>query len=93
MRERCYKSDIHRRKGIFFSLAFVLALLGFSKNGKDVGQLKKIQEMQPSPGWCGSVVECQPVNQRATGSIPSSGHMPGLRAPSPVGGTQEATTH
>ena len=30
------------------------------------------------PDWCGSVVECWPVNQRVTGSIPSLGHMPGL---------------
>ena len=25
------------------------------------------------PGWCGSVVECQPANQRVTGLIPSQG--------------------
>ena len=40
----------------------------------------------------GSVVECQPANQRVVGTIPSLGHMPGLRAKSPVGGAQEATT-
>ena len=45
------------------------------------------------PGWCGSVVECRPVNQRVTGSIPSLGHMPGLQARSPVGGMRKATTH
>ena len=31
--------------------------------------------------------ECRPMNQRVTGSIPSLGHMPGLQAMSPVGGT------
>ena len=31
--------------------------------------------------------EHQPANQRVTGSIPSVGHMPGLGARSPVGGT------
>ena len=37
-------------------------------------------------------IECQPVNQRDTGWIPSLGHMPGLQARSPVWGTQQATT-
>ena len=37
-------------------------------------------------------IECRPVNQRAAGLIPSLGHMPGLRARFPAGGTQEATT-
>ena len=45
-----------------------------------------------SPGWCGSVVECQSENQRVTGLIPSLGHLPGLQARSPVGGAQETTT-
>ena len=36
-------------------------------------------------GWCGSEVECQPVNQRVTGLIPSLVHMAGLQAGSPVG--------
>ena len=36
-------------------------------------------------------IECQPVNQKVTGSIPSLGHMPGLQARSPVGGAQEVT--
>ena len=31
-------------------------------------------------------IECQPVNQRVTGSIPNLGHMPGLQARSTVGG-------
>ena len=39
------------------------------------------------PSWCGSVVECQPMNQRVAGSIPSLGHTPGLQARSPVGGS------
>ena len=37
-------------------------------------------------------IECWPANQRATGSIPSLGHMPGFWARSPVRGTEEATT-
>ena len=45
------------------------------------------------PGWCGSVVESQPANQRVTSLIPSLGHMPLLQARSPVGGAQEATRH
>ena len=45
------------------------------------------------PGWYGSVVECRPAHQRVTSLIPSLGHMPGLRAKSPVRGAQEATTH
>ena len=36
-------------------------------------------------------IERRPANQMVTGWIPS--HMPGLRARSPVGGAQEATTH
>ena len=40
-----------------------------------------------SPGWCGSVVECQSADQRVPGLIPSVGHMPGLQARSPLGGT------
>ena len=31
-------------------------------------------------------IECWPVNQMVTGSIPSQGHMPGLQVRSPVGG-------
>ena len=38
-------------------------------------------------------IECQPANQRATSSIPCLRHMAGLRARSPVGGAQAATTH
>ena len=36
-------------------------------------------------------IECQPVNQRVTGSIPSLGHMPGLQARSTVEGVRKAT--
>ena len=32
-------------------------------------------------------IELWPLNQKVTGSIPSVGHMPGLQARSPVGGT------
>ena len=38
-------------------------------------------------------MECQPENQRVDGSISQSELMPGLWARSPVGGTQETTTH
>ena len=38
-------------------------------------------------------IECQPANQRVTSLIPSLGHMPGLRARSPVGVAGEAATH
>ena len=50
-----------------------------------------VLNMTNSPGWCGSVVECWPMNQRGAGSIPSQGNMSGLQARSPVGGAQEAT--
>ena len=46
-------------------------------NVKDENALKNINN---GPGWCGSVVEYQPVNQRVAGWIPSLGHMPGMRA-------------
>ena len=49
--------------------------------------------LNSGPGWCGSVVECRPVNQRVAGSIPCLGHMPGLWVRSPVGGKWEAITH
>ena len=48
--------------------------------------ITKIEFCKISPGWCGSVAECQPENQRVAGCIPSLGHMPGLQARSPVGG-------
>ena len=39
-------------------------------------------------------IECQPTNQRVTGSIPSIQRMPGLRARSPVrGGGHERGNH
>ena len=36
-------------------------------------------------------IECQPVNKRVNGSIPTQGTCPGLWARSPVGGVREAT--
>ena len=36
-------------------------------------------------GWCGSVIECLPANQRVASLVPSLGYMPGLQARSPVG--------
>ena len=38
-------------------------------------------------------IECQPMNQRVTSSIPILEHMPGLQAMSPGEVAQEATTH
>ena len=46
-----------------------------------------------SPGWCGSVDgawTCEPKGHQFDSQ---SGHMPGLQARSPGGGTREATTH
>ena len=37
-------------------------------------------------------IDCQPMNQRVAGLIPSLGHLPGLLAKSTVGGAREATT-
>ena len=47
---------------------------GLNGNGKQYN--KKLLEYRA--GWCGSVVDCQPENQRVEGSIPSLGHMLGL---------------
>ena len=38
-------------------------------------------------------IKCWPANQRVTGLISSLRHMPGLQSRSPVGGTQDTTTH
>ena len=46
-----------------------------------------------SSGWCGSVVEYPPANQRVTSSIPGLGHIPGLLTRFPVAGVLEVTTH
>ena len=43
--------------------------------GRSEGEVRR-KKIYPS--WCGSVVECWPVNQRVTGLIPSLGHMLGL---------------
>ena len=45
-----------------------------------------------SPGWYGSVVECQPVNQRVVGLIPSQGTCLGCR-PGPQGEVCERHPH
>ena len=46
-----------------------------------------------SPGWCGSVDWVQACEPKGRWFDSQSGHMPGLQARSPVGGTKEATTH
>ena len=48
--------------------------------------------LQLSPGWCDTVdwaLACEPKGRQFDSQ---SGHMPGLRARSPVRGVQEATT-
>ena len=52
-----------------------------------------IKLLTVGPGWCGSadwVPACKPKGRRFDSQ---SGHMPGLRTRSPVGGTWEATAH
>ena len=44
------------------------------------------------PGWCGSVDSVLACKARGCWFDSQSGHMPGLRPKSPVGGTREATT-
>ena len=43
---------------------------GQGPNERHKGNQSKVER---NPGWCGSVVECWPVNQRVTSSIPSQG--------------------
>ena len=45
------------------------------------------------PGWCSSVDWALDYEPKGCQFSSQSGHMPGLQARSPVGGTQEATTH
>ena len=44
-----------------------------------------------SPGWCGSVDRAPACELKGHWFDSQSGHMPGLRARSPVGGVREAT--
>ena len=67
----------------------VLCTLTIKKNGKEGSKKIPNATLAGVAQW----TACQPLNQRVTGLIPSLGHMPGLWARSPVGGTQEATTH
>ena len=46
-----------------------------------------------SPGWCGSVDWVTAREPKGLWFNSQSGHMPGLRARSPVRSTQEGTTH
>ena len=63
---------------IFLSFSFLIWDLN---RGPNLNMVK----LSFFPGWCSSVVECWPVNQKVAGSIPSLEHMPGLHARSPVG--------
>ena len=58
---------------------------------KDVSVIKKAKNraLAGVAQW----IECQPTNQRVTGSIPSLGHMLGVRAMSPAGGAHERQPH
>ena len=50
-----------------------------------------IKKQKPTLAGMAEWIECRPANQRVTSSIPSLGHMPGLRVRSLVGGAGEAT--
>lgn len=50
---------------------------------------KIVRDLGCVPQW----IERQPENQRIAGSILSLGHLRGLWATSPIGGTQEAMTY
>ena len=49
--------------------------------------------MKSCPGWCGSVDWVPACEPKGCWFDSQSGHMPGLWARSPVGGTWEATMH
>ena len=59
--------------------------------GSSLGQ--DTYKIQPALAGVAQRIECQPANQRVPSSIPSWGTRLGLRARSPVGSAQEATTH
>ena len=56
-------------------------------------EIKLLKKNQTGLAGVAQWSEYQPANQRVASSIPSLGHMPGLRARSLAGGTREATTH
>ena len=49
--------------------------------------------LRKHPGWCGSVDWVPACEPKCCQFDSQSGHMPGLQARSPWGGTREATTH
>ena len=55
--------------------------------------LQRVKFVLSSLAGVAQWIECLPANQKVTSSIPNLGHMPGLRARSQVGGTQEVSTH
>ena len=63
---------------------------------KDFHHVRKeiyMKDQRSVPGWCGSVDSvpaCEPKGHKFDSQ---TGHMPGLKARSPVGDVQEATTH
>ena len=67
----------------------VKSMIGYlNKSDLQGGQIRGRmgKEVVVRPGWCGSVVDCQPANQKVASSIPSLG--PELQARSPVVGPQ-----
>ena len=54
---------------------------------------KCIKKTQDGPGWCGSMDWAPACEPKGCWFDSRSGHIPGLQATSPVGGTQKATTH
>ena len=55
--------------------------------------LNKFERIEISPGWCSSVDWAPTCNPKGCRFDSQSGHMPGLRARSPVGGVQGVTAH
>ena len=60
---------------------------------KTFQQVYIILKIKISPGWCDSVDWVPAGEPKGCWFNSQSGHMPGLRARSPVGGAWEATTH
>ena len=52
-----------------------------------------LEHYEACTGWCGSVAWVLACEPKGHWFDSQSGHMPGLQARSPVGGTQQATTH
>ena len=62
-------------------------------NGLTGSGFELFKKMTLSPGWCSSVDLMQVYKPNGYWFNSQSGHMPGLRTRSPIGGMLEATTH